>query len=80
MVVRERHRQALRNALVHLRHAGLAAEQGLEFVAEDMRKAALVLAGVTGRVDVEDLLEGPDLQGLLYRQVVFHVKRKRICQ
>lgn len=56
VVVRERHRRALQNALAHLQQARLAAEQGLEFVAEDMRKAALVLAGVTGRVDVEDLL------------------------
>ena len=56
VVVRERHRQALQQALVHLHGARVAAERGLEFVAEDMRKAAQVLAGVTGRVDVEDLL------------------------
>lgn len=56
VVVRERHRQALQSALMHLRDASGAAELGLEFVAEDMRKAAQVLAAVTGRVDVEDLL------------------------
>lgn len=56
VVVRERHRQALVKALGHLNDARRSSEQGLEFVAEDMRKAAQVLAGVTGRVDVEDLL------------------------
>jgi tRNA modification GTPase len=56
VVVRERHRVALENALSHLRAAMLEDGRGLEFVAEDMRKAAAELAGVTGRVDVEDLL------------------------
>ncbi len=56
VVVRERHKQALQRALAHLHAARGAEEQGLEFVAEDMRKAAQVLAGVTGRVDVEDVL------------------------
>ncbi len=56
VVVRERHRMALENALTHLRAAMLEDGRGLEFVAEDMRKAATELAGVTGRVDVEDLL------------------------
>lgn len=56
VVVRERHRVALENALSHLRAAMVNDGRGLEFVAEDMRKAATELAGVTGRVDVEDLL------------------------
>lgn len=56
VVVRERHRVALENALSYLRAAMLEDGRGLEFVAEDMRKAAAELAGVTGRVDVEDVL------------------------
>jgi len=56
VVVRERHRIAVETALSHLHHAQNTAARGLEFMAEDMRKAAAALAGVTGRVDVEDLL------------------------
>ncbi len=56
VVVRERHRVALERALFHLRRALQDDGRGLEFIAEDMRKAAAELAGVTGRVDVEDLL------------------------
>ncbi|MBL8791691.1 MAG: tRNA uridine-5-carboxymethylaminomethyl(34) synthesis GTPase MnmE [Rhizobiales bacterium] len=60
VVVRERHRRAVELALGHLHHArgedGGGDGRGLEFIAEDMRKAAAALAGVTGRVDVEDLL------------------------
>jgi tRNA modification GTPase len=56
VVVRERHRTAVERALFHLHHARGNAVRGLEFMAEDMRKAASALAGVTGRVDVEDLL------------------------
>lgn len=56
VVVRERHRLAVEAALAHLHHAREQDGRGLEFVAEDMRKAAAALAGVTGRVDVEDLL------------------------
>jgi tRNA modification GTPase len=56
VVVRERHRVALERALSHLRRALQDDGRGLEFIAEDMRKAAAELAGVTGRVDVEDLL------------------------
>jgi tRNA modification GTPase len=56
VVVRERHRVALTQALTLIRSALAAQPLGLEFVAEDMRKAAKALAGVTGRIDVEDLL------------------------
>lgn len=56
VVVRERHRLAVEQALLHLHHATQSGARGLEFMAEDMRKAAASLAGITGRVDVEDLL------------------------
>lgn len=56
VVVRERHHVAVEAALTLLRSAASSQSQGLEFVAEDMRKAAKALAGVTGRIDVEDLL------------------------
>ena len=56
VVVRERHRKAVETALSHLHHAIAQDGRGLEFIAEDMRKAAAALSGVTGRVDVEDLL------------------------
>ena len=56
VVVRARHARAVETALSHLHHAKEQDSRGLEFIAEDMRKAATALAGVTGRVDVEDLL------------------------
>jgi tRNA modification GTPase len=56
VVVRERHRYALQQALTLLKSAMGGRLTGLEFVAEDVRKAAAALAGVTGRIDVEDLL------------------------
>jgi tRNA modification GTPase len=56
VVVRHRHRVALEQAVSHLHHALQSEVLGLELMAEDMRKAAVSLAGVTGRVDVEDLL------------------------
>lgn len=56
VVVRLRHRLAVASALDSLRCARGAATQGLEFMAEDMRKAVASLSGVTGRIDVEDLL------------------------
>ena len=56
VMVRERHRLALAAAREHLGCALAVKSQGLEFMAEDMRKAAAVLAGITGAVAVEDVL------------------------
>ncbi len=56
VVVRERHRIALQSALDHLHHVEQARALGLEFMAEDMRKAAAALAGIMGVANVEDVL------------------------
>ncbi len=58
-LTRARHRAALEAALAALRRAldGLAAGVGVEEVAEELRAAADALGRVTGRVDVEDLLD-----------------------
>lgn len=58
-LTRARHRAALEAALNALRRAldGLAAGIGVEEVAEELRAAADALGRVTGRVDVEDLLD-----------------------
>jgi len=58
-LTRERHRRALeecRDALVRAR-LSLESERAAEFVAEDLRLAVRALGRVTGRVDVEDLLD-----------------------
>ncbi len=58
LVTRERHRRALEDALAALRRAvepGLAAREDL--LAEELRLAARALARLTGRVDVEDILD-----------------------
>jgi tRNA modification GTPase len=55
VITRARHRSALETALGSL---GRAARAGLpELVAEDLRLALRSLGGITGRVDVEDLLD-----------------------
>ena len=57
VVTRARHRKALQDCTAHL-DAALAAWTGdVELVAEDLRLAARALGRVTGRVDVEDLLD-----------------------
>jgi tRNA modification GTPase len=57
VMVRERHRHAVLESIRHLNDA-LAHDVGaLELIGEDVRKAALALASVTGRVGVEDYLE-----------------------
>jgi tRNA modification GTPase len=53
-LTRQRHRAALEECLDHLRRA-IAAPQ-LELCAEDLRLATRALGRITGRVDVEDLL------------------------
>lgn len=58
-LTRARHREALQGAVGALGRAtdGLRQSFGLELVAEDLRAAAHALGRVTGRVDVEDLLD-----------------------
>jgi len=59
VISRSRHRAALRECVVALEgaRAGLSTDLDLEIVAEEMRRAADDLGRVTGRVDVEDLLD-----------------------
>jgi len=57
---RARHRQALEdcgNALDRVRRAATERQQASELMAEDMRLATRALGRITGRVDVEDLLD-----------------------
>ena len=53
---RTRHRAALAECLDHLYHAQTPA-LATELVAENLRRATRALARITGRVDVEDLLD-----------------------
>lgn len=55
LLTRERHRHALENCRVHLESAQF--QPDLVLMAEDMRLAARALGRITGRVDVEDLLD-----------------------
>ncbi len=55
IVTRERHRAALQQTVEALQHA-LKADQE-ELIAEELRLAARALGRLTGRVDVEDVLE-----------------------
>ncbi len=54
---RLRHREYLENCLMHLQVAGDGRGQPLELVAEELRQAGDQLGRLTGRVDVEDLLD-----------------------
>jgi tRNA modification GTPase len=57
LITRERHRRALQDALAALRRAGKPALAGREdLLAEELRIAARALGRLTGRVDVEDIL------------------------
>ncbi len=58
-LTRSRHRRALEDAADHLDRArvGFAGKLEPELVAEDVRLAARSLARITGRVDVEDILD-----------------------
>lgn len=59
-LTRERHRQALETCAGHLRRAlggNKAGVGGDELMAEDLRLAARALGRITGRVDVEDILD-----------------------
>jgi tRNA modification GTPase len=57
LITRERQRLLLRSTSDLLQNAAASAEQGEEFVAEDMRAAAQQLGRLLGRVDVEDILD-----------------------
>jgi tRNA modification GTPase len=59
LVTRERHRSRLNEVLAALRDAVTKAEQGAgeELVAEDLRHALTGLGRLTGRVDVEEILD-----------------------
>jgi tRNA modification GTPase len=58
LVTRARHRSALTDAAAALDRAlSLGSEGGAEFLAEDLRLAARALGRLTGRIDVEDLLD-----------------------
>ena len=57
LIGRERHRELLRDTAELLRRSIGIADQGEEFVAEDLRAAADCLGRLLGRVDVEDILD-----------------------
>ena len=54
-LTRERHRLALKACLESL--AGALAAPAVELLAEDLRLAVRAVGRITGRVDVEDLLD-----------------------
>ncbi|MEM6781528.1 MAG: tRNA uridine-5-carboxymethylaminomethyl(34) synthesis GTPase MnmE, partial [Pseudomonadota bacterium] len=54
-LTRQRHRENLNKALESLQHSMTADLP--ELVAEDLRMAVRMLGRITGRVDVEDLLD-----------------------
>jgi tRNA modification GTPase len=55
-LTRQRHRQALEGCLAALKRAQ-AQRRAPELLAEDVRLAARALGRITGRVDVEDMLD-----------------------
>lgn len=57
LLTRPRHRHALGEALNHLRHGLAAPEDQPELLAEDLRLAMRAIGRITGRVDVEELLD-----------------------
>ena len=58
LVTRQRHRHALEEALAALRRAQSAVVAAKEdLLAEELRLAARALGRLTGRVDVEDILD-----------------------
>ncbi len=54
-LTRARHRAALTETAAALGRVGV--EQPIELIAEDLRLAANALGRITGRVDVEDVLD-----------------------
>jgi tRNA modification GTPase len=57
LLTRPRHRQALSEALAALRHGLEAPPDRAELLAEDLRLAMRAVGRITGRVDVEELLD-----------------------
>jgi tRNA modification GTPase len=58
LITRARHRRALQDALDALKRATASRESGQEeIVAEELRLAAAALGRLTGRIDVEDVLD-----------------------
>ncbi|HVY20032.1 MAG TPA: tRNA uridine-5-carboxymethylaminomethyl(34) synthesis GTPase MnmE [Bauldia sp.] len=57
LITRSRHRVAVRDAVAALASARAAGTSPLEIRAEDLRRASDFLARITGRIDVEDLLD-----------------------
>ena len=58
LVTRGRHRRALNETVSRLDHAlALGVSGGEELIAEELRSAAVTLGRLTGRVDVEDILD-----------------------
>jgi len=57
LLTRPRHRQALSEALAALRHGLEAPADRAELLAEDLRLAMRAVGRITGRVDVEELLD-----------------------
>jgi tRNA modification GTPase len=57
LMTRERHRSALLGCLEAIRSALADPRRPLELRAEDLRRAGDALARITGRIDVEDLLD-----------------------
>ena len=57
VVTRARHRQALEDCAGHIRKGQALWGGDAEIVAEELRLAARALGRLTGRVDVEDLLD-----------------------
>lgn len=57
VITRARHRDGLSTCVSHLKRAIVGEGLGLELRAEDLRRAADALGRLTGRIDVEDLLD-----------------------
>lgn len=58
LITRDRHRRALEDCVRELRRfLAAGTERDMELLAEDLRMAARALGRITGRVDVEDLLD-----------------------
>ncbi len=57
LITRSRHRIAVRDAVQAVQSARTAVTSGLEIRAEELRRASDSLARITGRIDVEDLLD-----------------------
>ncbi|MDR3374744.1 MAG: tRNA uridine-5-carboxymethylaminomethyl(34) synthesis GTPase MnmE [Ancalomicrobiaceae bacterium] len=57
VVTRVRHAQGVGEAIAHIEAAVAGEGRGVELRAEDLRRAADALGRITGRIDVEDLLD-----------------------